>query len=132
MCLNATKQRVAGDPAPTATRAWKVVFRNREARHRTYELLYTDDSVHTAELDKILANRGVPGCPRPCNTCDNSSEYHYGLHVYTTQTAARSRRDYGSCIVIEVEVAPEDWVASNDAEGEAVYTKLRVIGEVAP
>jgi hypothetical protein len=122
MCLYAEQEKIKGDPAPTATRAWKVVTHGRRAFHRDeYALPYVDGSEHIAEEAEIMRWREI--CAPDCRVC--VPKYHYGLHVYET-------RPYGSLPLyptIEVEVDPADWIASGN--GEAVYRKLKVIGEVA-
>jgi hypothetical protein len=126
MCLKVISERIAGDEVPTRTKAWKVVCTNREpAVYCGTGVVYTDGSEHFAPLARVLGERWVRDRGY---FSDPGPRYEFGLHVFTSIKAARDERGFADKI-IEVEVSPEDWVADG-RHGHALYTRLKVIGEV--
>lgn len=122
MCLLANKEKRLHHDASPYTRAWKVVNLDRTPYYRS-GVDYQDGAEIFVNTDFIKESR-----------CGNI--YNFGLHVYTdayraqrTHIMALSRR---WATLIEVEVDPADWIAEDTDQCEAVYSKLKVIGEVRP
>jgi hypothetical protein len=126
MCLRANLERRYFNPVPERTNAWKIVTDRRTSIYRhEYQLPYSDGSTHEESRDEIEEGRTF------------MSNYHQGLHVYTSLNDAVRECNWWSehgqeCVVLLVIVDPDDWVAEDTRCGEAVYARLVVVGEVQP
>jgi hypothetical protein len=142
MCLRANLEAFNGHTAPPRTLAWKFTETRRRPFFQTngayvprggYEptkdMHYADGTVHAVLREDVLAQRQPD---------DVFTVYEFGLHVYTDLDMARAVRltwvdaydEPDGVDLIAVEVDPTDWVAEDTLKHEAVYTRLKVIGEV--
>lgn len=138
MCLTPTAELIAGDPAPTRTKVWKLVTSTRQPWFRDWHspLTYRDGETYTETLDDIAGGR---------KRCwgDDKLAYFQGLHVLTEDPRDEEQESLNwvrdsleECdgypttkgILLELEVSPENWVADDACSCEAVYSKFKVIG----
>lgn len=115
MCLYANREARNGDAPPPRTTAYKVVLSTRFPIFNK-GASYTDGATIEVPRSRILRDL-------------EHNRYYFGLHVFTSLTRAGSFAAPGE-LILQVTVSPDDWVAENTREHEAVYSRLFVVGEV--